>query len=95
MDTRKHHYGWEVLRWEEDKLFFQEQELVQLIPHEKYVECYYLKLWWRDEPTPEFFNIVNAKENAGRIALHRLNYDTWQRPRGASYSDLNEEVVDM
>lgn len=90
MGERKHHYGWNRIHWEGDTLYFQEQWLVKLIPHEKYEKHYNLQFYWRDVPTPEFFNKQNAMENAGRIALHRLNYDTWQRAVGAPWSDLND-----
>lgn len=88
-DTRVHHYGWDKLHWEENKLFYQKQWLVELIPA-KIPNHYHLQFYWKDEPTPEFFNIFNARENARSIALNRLNYDTWQRPQGGSLIDLNE-----
>lgn len=77
VDTRVHHYGWDRLHWEDYKLYFQDQFMVELIPSSKYEKHYHLKFMWRDEPTPEFFNIFNARENARLIALNRLNYDTW------------------
>ena len=89
MDNRINHYGNEVLSWKEYDLYFQDNLLVTLVPSTKYLDHYHLKFIWRDKITPEFFNIFNARENARRIALHRLNYDTWQRRQGAPYSDLN------
>lgn len=78
-DTRVHHYGWDRLHWEGTKLFFQDQWLTELVPSE-IKNHYHLQFYWRDAPTPEFFNIVNARENARIYSLHRLNYDMWQRP---------------
>lgn len=78
MDIRAHHYGWNNLDWKDNKLYFQEKLLVELIPHEIYENHYHLKFDWRDEKTPEFFNLTNAKDNSRRIALYRLNYDLWQ-----------------
>jgi len=75
---RVHHYGDNVLSWKDLKLMFNKKILVELIPSEKYEKHYHLKFCWREEKTPEFFNIFNAKENSRRIALYRLNYDTWQ-----------------
>lgn len=91
-DTRVHHYGWDRLHWEENKLFFQEQELVELIPSEM-EKHWHLKFIWRDTPTSEFFNIFNARENARIYALRRLNQDTWQKPTAASLVRLNEKDV--
>lgn len=93
MDERAHHYGWNVLHWEENKLYFQDQWLVEIVPS-KYEKQYHLQFYWRDEPTVEFFNVFNARENARRFALHRLNYNTWQRGLGAPYSDLNKKEVE-
>lgn len=78
IDDREHHYGDSVLSWKGLNLIFQKETLVELIPHETYPAHWYLKFRWRKEKTPEFFNIFNAKENSRRIALYRLNYDTWQ-----------------
>lgn len=82
-DTRIHHYGWDVLHWEDNKLFFQQQEIVELIPS-KIEKHYHLKFIWREEKTPEIFNIFNARENSRRIALYRLNHDTWRKATVAS-----------
>lgn len=77
MMNQVHKYGYDVLRWEDGKkLFFSDELQVELIPHEVYEKHYHLKFRWRDEPTPEFFNIHNAKDNAMRITLFHLNHDT-------------------
>ena len=85
-----HKYGFERFRWEGRKLYHQKKYMGELIPHEIYPNHYYLKFMWRDEATPEFFNIFNAKENFMRFALYRLNYDMWEWLPGASPDALNE-----
>lgn len=60
------------LHWEENKLFYQECLLAELIPHDVYENHYHLKFYWREEKTPEFFNLTNAKENARSYSLQRL-----------------------
>lgn len=50
--------------WVGNKLFLKKEEFVELIPHELYTKMWHLKFRWRDEKTPEFFNLVNARENA-------------------------------
>lgn len=84
-----HHYGYDRFAWKGLKLFFECERMVELIPHEVYEKHYHLKFCWRDEQTPEFFNIFNARENSMRIALYRLNYDTWETPLAASLVSLN------
>lgn len=73
--TAVHKYGYDRLTRKGLKIFFEDELKVELVPHEKYENHYHLKFAWRDEKTPEFFNIVNAVENAKRITLFRLNYD--------------------
>lgn len=75
----KHKYGYERFTWEDLKLYHQGKFMVELILSEKYEKHYHLKFMWRDEATPEFFNIINARENAKRFSLFRLNYDMWER----------------
>lgn len=72
--------GSEDLRWDNKKLYHKDKLLVELIPHETYEKHWHLKFYWRDEKTPEFFNIINAKENSRVYALQHLNYDTRQKP---------------
>lgn len=60
------------LHWEDNKLYFREMLLTELIPHDSYEKHYHLKFSWRDEKTPEFFNIFNARENARMCSLRRL-----------------------
>lgn len=73
VDGREHHYGYSDLKWEYKVLYFGERELARLVPHAEYPYHWHIKFHHRDEPTPEFFNIFNAKENASRIALYNLN----------------------
>lgn len=86
-----HKYGFERLRWKDEKLYHQKKYMGELIPHEIYPNHYHLKFAWRDEATPEFFNIFNAKENLMRFALHRLNYDVWESHLPSPPDALNEE----
>lgn len=67
-NLRRRHLHWEGL-----KLFYSEALLVELIAHEKHENHYYLKFFWREEETPEFFNLTNAKENAVVYSLQRLS----------------------
>lgn len=60
------------LHWEEDKLFYKEMLLTELIPHDTYENHYHLKFFWREDKTPEFFNKINARENARVYSLQRL-----------------------
>lgn len=60
------------LHWEGNNLFYNEMLLTELIPHDVHENHYHLKFFWRDEKTPEFFNIVNARENARMYSLQRL-----------------------
>lgn len=85
----KHHYGYNLLKWKGLNLFFRKKKYVTLIPHETYPKMYYLKFFWREEKTPEYFNIIWSRENSMEILLYRLNYDVWERHLGAPYSDLN------
>lgn len=68
-------YGYKALTRKGMKIYFGDVVAAELVPHEKYVKHYYLQFSWRTDKTEEFFNIVNAVENAKRITLHRLNYD--------------------
>lgn len=52
------------MHWDGLKLYFGKELQTELIPHEKYENHYHLKFRWRDEKTPEFFNLINARENA-------------------------------
>lgn len=74
------------LHWEDHKLFYSKMLLTELIPHEKYEKHYHLKFYWRDEKTPEFFNIYNARENARVYSLQHMS----QSLSEGSQSDLNE-----
>lgn len=83
-----HHYGYERFTWDGLKLYHEGEFMVELVPS-KYEKQYHLLFKWRDTPTPEFFNITNAKENSMRFTLLRLNYDMWEPTYAASQSDLN------
>lgn len=50
--------------WEGDHLIFQNKSVCYLVKDENHEDHWHLKFYWRNEPTPEFFNIVNAQENA-------------------------------
>jgi len=50
--------------WNKDDLMFQSKVVCSIIKHETIPNHYHLKFCWRDEKTPEFFNIINARENA-------------------------------
>lgn len=66
------------LHWEGNKLFFREMLLTELISHDTIEKHYHLKFFWRDEKTPEFFNIQNARENARMYSLRRLPQSPWE-----------------
>jgi hypothetical protein len=76
--------------WDSDNdLIFQKRAVCSLVKHETIPDHWHLKFDWRDEKTPEFFNIFNARENA------RL-YSRWRYQEtavGASLVSLNEEKV--
>jgi hypothetical protein len=61
------------LHWEDKKLYLKEKLLTELIPNETYGNHYHLKFFWRDEKTPEFFNIFNARENARLYSLQKMS----------------------
>lgn len=50
--------------WDDLDLMFQKRAVCSLVPHKTISAHWHLKFEWRDEPTPEFFNIFNARENA-------------------------------
>lgn len=89
-EEKVHHYGYERFHWDGMELYHEGIFMAELIPSEKWDKQYHLKFMWRDEPTPEFFNIFNARENCKRCALYRLNYDMWEQAPGASQESLNE-----
>lgn len=72
------------MHWKEWTLMFLEQEMCTLIPHDFYARHYHLKFSWRAEKTPEFFNLVNAKENARIYSLGYLNKDVNEARRKAA-----------
>lgn len=74
------------LHWKGDHLILKDKSVCYLVKNENYEDHWHLKFYWRDEPTSEFFNIVNAKENARLYVLQKMS----QSPREASYSDLND-----
>lgn len=84
MSKPLHNYGHDKLHWEGMKLYFSEKLLVELVPHEVHAKHWHLKFCWRDEKTPEFFNIYNARHNSRIISLYHLNYDVWELPQVAS-----------
>ena len=50
--------------WNGDDLMFQGEVICSIVKHETVPKHWHLKFSWRDEKTPEFFNIFNARENA-------------------------------
>lgn len=58
------HLARKDFNWDGMDLIFQRRAICSLVPHEIYANHYHLKFEWRDEKTPEFFNIFNARENA-------------------------------
>lgn len=50
--------------WDGYDLMFQNRAVCTLVPHESVENHWHLKFEWRDEKTPEFFNVTNARENA-------------------------------
>lgn len=50
--------------WNGDDLMFQREIICSLVKHKTIEKHWHLKFSWRDEKTPEFFNIFNARENA-------------------------------
>ena len=76
--------GNKELTWDKDNdLIYQERTIVSLVPHEIHPKMWHLKFCWRDEKTPEFFNIFNARENARRFALSHLNQKAQENPTEA------------
>lgn len=78
--------NWENIRnknlhWEGLKLMYQDILLTELIPSKVYKNHYHLKFHWRDEPTPELFNIFNARENARTYSLQHCP-ESLRQPRG-------------
>lgn len=72
----------EAFQWDKDgDLIFQERAVCSLVPHKTIPNHYHLKFDWRDGPTPEFFNITNAKENA-RVYCRRHYEENLPQPRG-------------
>jgi len=76
-----------AFHWEGDHLIFQGRSVCYLVKDENHKDHYHLKFEWRDEPTPEFFNIVNARENA-RVYCRRHIEETLP---GATVDALKEE----
>lgn len=68
-------------------LKFGKEVVTTLVPHSTIPNHYHLKFYWRDEKTPEFFNIVNARENARIYSSRHVQ----ERLQGASLVRLNEE----
>lgn len=69
----KTQYGWRHTKWNKNRLTFNGKTVVELVPHDTVPKHWHLKFAWRDEKTPEFFNLTNAKCNARDITIHRLN----------------------
>ncbi len=59
--------------WDKLKLYYKDELQVELIPHENYENMYYLRFRWRDEKTPEFFNLINARENSRIYSARHVN----------------------
>lgn len=57
------------------ELFFRKKLIAKLIPHKDIKNHYHIKFKWRDKPTPEFFNLSNARENTRIYVLRRLQSD--------------------
>lgn len=74
------------LHWEDLKLCWKDEVWTELIPHEIHLNHYHLKFRWRDEKTPEFFNIVNARENA-RVYSRRKIEESLSVPSLVSLND--------
>lgn len=68
------HLSHKEFNWDEDNdLIFQKRAVCSLVKHETIPAHWHLKFEWRDEKTPEFFNIFNARENARLIC--RKHYE--------------------
>lgn len=66
------HLSRKDFHWEEMDLMFGKEVVTTLIPHKTIPNHYHLKFYWREEETPEFFNIVNARENARLYSSRRV-----------------------
>lgn len=83
-------HGWDEFYWDRHDLRFENRTVAYLVPSEIYENHYHIKFEWRDEPTPEIFNLTNAKDNARRICQRRMNKDTEEKlsqPRTDVFSD--------
>lgn len=81
----------DAFHWEDLNLIFQKRTVATLIPHATFPSHWHLKFEWRDTPTPEFFNIFNARENCRLIC--RKHYE--ETAGEAPLTRLNEEEQDM
>lgn len=71
-----------AFNWNGMDLIFQKRTVCRLIPHKTIPAHWHLKFDWKDEPTPEFFNIFNARENARNICRRKYE-ETLSEPRTA------------
>lgn len=70
----------EELSWLRFKdLVYKGKTVASLVLSKDYPEMYHLKFYWRDEPTPEFFNIIHARENTRRIVRQHLMQDSQEK----------------
>ena len=76
-------HGWKEFTWDGWDLMFQGKPMATLIPHKDVLRHYHIKFSWRDEPTAEFFNIVNAMENARIYSVGYVNKDVNEARRRA------------
>lgn len=75
--------GQDRLSWKFKKLYYKDKLLAELIPHDSYPNMWHVKFYWREDKTPEYFNLVNAKENSRIYALYHLNLNMQASPREA------------
>ena len=73
------------MHWEEDKLFYGKIDTtIRLVPDDVYPNQY--RLTWnfeKPEKSVNFYNIINAKDNARVLYLRHRNNDTEKRCREA------------
>lgn len=78
--------------WDGMDLMFQGRAVTSLVTHETIPNHYHLKFEWRDEKTPEFFNIFNARENARLYSARHVQESLSGGPPDAIESNIGVEV---